>query len=637
MCGIAGILGSQNGPEDESRVRAMVRAQAHRGPDGQQIMRVPGAVLGHNRLAIIDLSARAAQPMISADGRHVLIYNGEIYNYRELRRELDRLPGAEPWRTDSDSEVLLATLRRWGPAGLHRLNGMFAFCLYDTVSGEAMLVRDRFGQKPVIMAQFGKELLFASEVKALLAAGVAPTPDREMWARYLTMASIDEDHRTIFAGITQLLPGEYARFRPDAPLERHAWYRLADHVVPSARDAAEAAAELRELVTDACRIHMRADVPVGVSLSGGVDSSALLAGLSLAGELRPDVRCYSVDFGADYSERLWIEATARHHHLKADIRTYSPTAFHATLKAMIWQLEGPIGGLMNSALAEVMAAARGENVTVLQDGTGPDEAFAGYRNMHDVYVARLFADGNPGADAALAEYASHWGETPENARAHIGQALKRPLTAIDGTVPVRPDLLRPEWRLPAALDTEPLRGDYALRALLANYLQVSKIPRNMRMKDRLSMGFGLELRLPFLDHRVVEFGLSLPPKLWFLGGRSKAILRDALAGTMDEDVRLAPKRSVHTPQGRWLRTEPMLSYVRRLIGSESFASRGFFDVGAVHSAFERFAADGAPNSFFVLQWINLEEWFRTFIDGDAVAQPAPLCPKLSRPQMVADA
>jgi asparagine synthase (glutamine-hydrolysing) len=628
MCGISGILGCKSSPEDVQRVRAMVRAQAHRGPDSWRVAGFPGAVLGHNRLSIIDLSIRAAQPMSSPDGRHVLVYNGEIYNYLELRRELESLPGADPWSSDSDSEVLLAGLRRWGPPFLEKLNGMFAFCFYDTATGEAFLARDRFGQKPLVLAQDETSLLFASEIKALLAAGVPAAPDRDAWGAYLSAATYDDTPNTMFAGIIQLRPGESATFRPGRGLTRQTWYRLLDRVVPRSMRARDAAAELKTLITDACRIHMRADVPVGVSLSGGVDSSALLAGLELAGELHENVRCYSVDFGADYSERPWIQAAAGHHGLTADIREYFPDLFRSSLSSMVWQMEGPVGGLMNSALAQVMSAARENGVKVLQDGTGIDEAFAGYRNIHDLYVGRLLAAGDPDSRRVLAEYAGNWSETEESARSVVQTALSKPITAIDGTVPVRPDLLNPDWRSPPPAKAAPPSGDGFLRHWLAELLQGSKIPRNMRMKDRLGMAFGLELRLPFLDHRLVEFGLSLSPDLWFLGGRSKAILREALAGAMDDDVRLAPKRSVHTPQERWLRSEPMASYIRALLASESFASRGFFDVAASRSAFERFIIEGAPNSFFVWQWINLEEWFRVFIDRDALVTPRPLCPDL---------
>ena len=620
MCGIAGILGTVE-PADRARVAAMCAAQAHRGPDAERVSEVPGAVLGHRRLSIIDLSDRALQPMTV--GRHVLVFNGEIYNYRELR---DELAPRHRFTTTSDSEVLLAAWAEWGEGCLERLNGMFAFCVYDTEDRAAFFARDRFGQKPLYLAEQNGRLLFASEVKALIAAGVPAKADLETWARYLYAASYDDGAATYFDGITQLEPGECARFAPGQGLKRRRYYDLAERIAARDIGDAEAAAETRALLVDAARIHMRADVPVGVSLSGGLDSSALLACLDLAGELHGGVRCVSVDFGGDLTERPWIEAAAGHHHLHSRIEGYTPAAFRADIQPMMWHLEGPIGGLMNCALAPVMAAARAEGLTVIQDGTGLDEAFGGYRNHHNLYLGLALRDGADHAEQAVDDYARNWDVSPDHARAAAKAALTQPGTAIDGTIPVRPELLDAGL---AALyrPSAPARTGDPLRDALIDYLQVRKIPRNTRMKDRLSMAFGLELRLPFLDHRLVEFALSLPPRLLFLHGRSKSIVREALAGAMDDGVRLAAKRSIQAPQGPWLRREPMRSYVQGLLESESFADRGLFDVPKARAAFARFCNGAYDNSFFVWQWINVEEWFRMFIDGNAT-NAAPLCAEL---------
>ncbi|MBM3521123.1 MAG: asparagine synthase, partial [Alphaproteobacteria bacterium] len=431
---------------------------------------------------------------------------------------------------------------------------------------------------------------------------------------------------TYFEGITQLLPGEWARFAPGKPLQRRRWYQVAERVAPRACECEEAAAAVRELLVDAARLHMRADVPVGVSLSGGLDSSTLLASLDLAGELSPRLGCVSVDFGGDLTERPWMEAAARHHGLGTRILPYSPEEFRAHIVPMIWHLEGPIGGLMNCALASVMAEARREGMVVIQDGTGLDEALGGYRNHHNLYLGLAIRAGGPAAERAVSDYCANWGVTPDQARQAGLAALEHSVTAIDGTIPVRPELLAPEfvaaWGAPLA--PEPATGD-PLRDVLASYLQVQKIPRNTRMKDRLSMAYSLELRLPFLDHRLVEYGLSLPPELMFLHGRTKSIVREALKGAMDDEVRLAAKRSIQAPQGAWLMKEPMRSYVRSLIDSESFAARGMFDPDKCRIAFERFCTGADANSFFVWQWINVEEWFRVFIDDDPVVRRRPLC------------
>jgi asparagine synthase (glutamine-hydrolysing) len=625
MCGIAGTIGKID-PDDAARVRRMTAIESHRGPDASRIECLPGAVLGHRRLSIIDLTERGIQPMRSNRGAW-LVFNGEIYNYRELRKELAQ---TYPFRTDTDSEVLLAAWERWGEGCLDRLNGMFAFCLYQPDTRTAFFARDRFGQKPLYLVERDGKLLFASEVKALLAAGVPARPNRAVWTRYLLRASYDDSADSFFEGVRQLMPGECAWFDPARGISYRRYYDLSTKVHRTTLARAEAAAHVRDLLIDVARLHMRADVPVGIALSGGLDSSALLASLELAGELHDGVKCFSVDFGEDLTERPWIEAAATHHHLQSQLFHYSREAFRADVRPMMWHLEGPIGGLMNCALAPVMAGARAAGIRVIQDGTGLDEAFGGYRNHHDLYLGLLIDRCDPGADAAIRDYSRNWQATEEGARSAASRALANVVTAIDGTQPVQLKLLDP--RLLAELeeaDSPRANADDALHRALIDYLQGSKIPRNNRMKDRLSMAYGLELRLPFLDYRLVEFALSLPAELYFSDGRSKAIVRDALEGVMDDRVRLAAKRSIQAPQGAWLKSEPMRTYVADIIASESFAERGLFDVGAAKEAFARFCQGEYENSFFVWQWINVEEWHRMFVDGDPLSEPDPLCREIA--------
>ncbi len=622
MCGISGILG-EVGPGDETAVAGMNAMLVHRGPDGNGISRYPGAILGHTRLAIIDLTEQASQPMSSPDGRFVLVYNGEIYNYKELRNQLS---AHHVFRSNSDTEVLLAAWLRWGRDCLQYLDGMFAFCIYDTKERSAFLARDRFGQKPLFIATKGKKLFFASEIKALLAAGIKAEPDRRTWARYLASASYDDDQTTFFKGISQLLPGECAKWQPEKKLERRLYYRVIDRVKPLNVSFEQAVADTRELLVDAARIHMRADVPVAVSLSGGLDSSALLTCLDSAGELNSSLACLSVEFGGDLTERHWVEAAAAHHNLPTKIHTYNETEFRNSIEPMMWHLEGPLGGLMNSALSTVMELAHVNGFKVIQDGTGLDEAFGGYRNHHNLFLGlRMREDGN-GATHDIAAYARNWGVDESDAQKAAMSELSRSGTTIDGTVPVRHELLSSEV-LKNGDSSQAAQPEHVedLRLALADYLQVRKIPRNTRMKDRMSMGFGLELRIPFLDHRLIEYALSLPPSYYFHEGRSKSIVREALAGEMDDEVRVATKRSIQAPQGLWLMKEPMRSYIKDIVFGDRFASRGFFDVDKVREAFKRFCTHGDSNSFYVWQWINLEEWFRTFVDADAVTKQAKLC------------
>jgi asparagine synthase (glutamine-hydrolysing) len=632
MCGIAGVIGPVSSA-DIATVTKMIQIQAHRGPDGQGVRLLPGAVLAHRRLSILDLSDRASQPMSSQDGRHVLVYNGEIYNYLELRTEL--ASGYE-FLSDSDTEVLLAAWRRWGPDCLDRLEGMFAFCIHDTVSGAAFLARDRFGQKPLYVSEHEGRLFFASEIKGLLAGGVPAGPDMSVWGRYLTTASYDDTRETFFTGVSQLLPGECAWYRTGEELARNRHYRLADHYVPNGLGEAEAADRVRTVVTEACRIHMRSDVPVGMMLSGGLDSSAMVAALGLSVSLHAGVKCFSVDFGPDLTERPWIEATARRHHLPLDVSTFTPEDFLASIRPSMWHQEAPIGGLMNCAFDALLRKAKAQGYPVLLAGAGPDEIFGGYRNHHNLYLGLLLRSGAVDAEARLAEYASKWGVDIAAARYAAEQELDHPHTAIDGTVPVKLEALaRGVVQVACAVAATPGSLGDPLRDSQLHYLQGSKIPRNMRMLDRLGMAHGIEIRSPFMDHRVVELGFSLSPDLYFLGGRGKGILRAAFQSAMDDGVRLATKRSIQAPQGTWLRREPMASYVQKLLDSESFASRGLFNVTRCKALFRRFLDGEFDNSFFVWQWINTEEWFRIFIDSDPVANPLYLATEASRQSLSA--
>ena len=621
MCGVAGILGETR-VGDEERVRAMLDVMPHRGPDAARVQTLQGAVVGFRRLSIIDLSERSMQPLTSRHSSCVMVFNGEIYNFKELRSEL---AGRHRFETTGDAEVLMAAWDEWGERCLERLNGMFGLCIYDPLTRRAFFARDRFGQKPLYLARHGDQLLFASEVKALLAGGVPARPDMTVWSRYLLHASYDDSTDTYFDGVTQLGPGECAWYEPGRELRRRRYYDLRTHA-PQVRAVGvdEAADETRELLRDVARLHMRSDVPVGVSLSGGLDSSALLASLDLSQRLHEDVQCVSVDFGGDLSERPWIEAAACYHGLSASIEGYTPEAFYADIMPLMWHLEGPLGGLMNCALIPVMAAARKQGIVVVQDGTGLDEAFGGYRNHHDLHLGTLLAEGGADADAAVRAYADNWSVTPQAARSAAALAMSGAVTSIDGTVPVRPDLLTARVHEQCGDKPPPGSRSADVRAALIDYLQVRKIPRNTRMKDRLSMAFGLELRLPFLDHRLVEHALSLPPEYYFLHGRTKSIVREALRGAMADDVRVARKRSIQAPQGPWLRREPMVGFVRQLINSERFADRGLFKQSAVIDAFDQFVSGADDNSFFVWQWINVEAWFRTFVDRSPFADPEPL-------------
>ncbi|MEQ8667388.1 MAG: asparagine synthase (glutamine-hydrolyzing) [Rhodospirillales bacterium] len=623
MCGIAGILGEQR-QADERAVQRMLDVQRHRGPDGEGVVRLPDATLGHLRLAILDLSSAADQPMQDTGGRYTIVFNGEIYNYKELRAEL---ASSNDFRGSGDTEVLLSAWAKWGEGCLNRLNGMFAFCIWDSVERTAYFARDRFGQKPLYVATMGDRLLFSSEIKGLLAGGVPASPNRAAWLRYLAHSSYDDNEQTFFDGVQQLAPGTMGRWSRSSGFSQSRWYHLPAQIRADNISGDDAIAQTRDLMIDATRIHMRSDVPVGVSLSGGLDSAAMLACFAASETLHAGTKAISAEFqGAeDYSERDWIVPAAAHHDLDLEMIAYTPEDFLSDFRTQLWHADGPLGGLMNLARARVMNAARNGDIKVMQDGTGLDEAFGGYQLHHDMYLGERIAADPAGSEQDVRDYAAHWGVDDDTARTRAAGALRNDAgaKAIDGTVLADAELLsrdsRAEVASLAAVSLDNPTGDAILDSLL-DYILIRKIPRNTRFVDRMSMAFGVELRCPFLDHRLIELGLCLPRQLRFQDGRSKAVARAAMAGLMDETVRTAPKRSVHTPQGAWLRSDPIKGYVEDLINSSSFAARGFFDADRVRARFREFCTGEFANSFFVWQWINLEEWFRTFVDSGEPAR-----------------
>jgi asparagine synthase (glutamine-hydrolysing) len=608
MCGIAGIIGP-NQADDERVVENMLSVIKHRGPDDTVVQRFEGACLGHVRLSIIDVGNGGKQPAQSKSGLS-LVFNGMIYNYIELKKALTRHYN---FLSRSDTEVLLAAFDIWGSDCLEKLNGMFAFCAFNQETKLASFVRDRFGQKPLFYAFAEGRLFFASEVKSLIAAGFEASSNQNAWANYLSKGNSDASRETFFENIFQLGAAEIMEFQYGLAPKISKYFQLRPSTLRRDMSDETVARKLYELLSDAVDIHMRSDVPVGISLSGGFDSSSLLALLDNLGHLSEPIKCLSVDFGANFSEKEWIERAAQHHNLKPQIYSYKPEECIEDFDKMLWHLEAPSGGIMNFALGKVMSGAKDNGVRVIHDGTGLDEAFAGYMNHHAAYIGQLGLSGDGGYEDALNEFALNWGYHISKASDICKRVALSENTAIDGTNSIRKELLNiSEDHL--LNDGEEKTPVFNIHENLVKYFVKDKIPRNMRMKDRLSMSYGIELRLPFLDHRLVEFALTLPASMYFLGGRSKAIVRSAMRGHMNESVRLAKKRSVQSPQGTWLGSEPMQSFVGDLIHSRSFIGRPLLKHERVKKAFNDYCTKGSENSFFIWQWLNYEMWHRIFID-----------------------
>lgn len=571
MCGIAGLLSRDGRPIDVSLLRAMSEAVAHRGPDGDGIWLAPDARLGlaHRRLSIIDLSSAAAQPMTSADGRFVITYNGEIYNHRELRRELEAA-GVGGWRTDhADTEVILAAWSRWGVDSLRRLRGMFAFALWDVREKSLWLVRDRIGIKPLYYALDERLLAFGSEIKAILADRDRPrTVDETAFFHFLSFMTTPAP-MTLFTGIRKLAAGTWLRVDADGGIEERRWWDALDHDEPllPASDGACAEAVLATL-RDAVRCHKVADVPQGVFLSGGIDSSTNVK-LFSEGETDP-VRTFVVGYEATSIgdelpwARLMADAVGADHHerrlVEGDLLDFLPR--------MVRLQDEPIADPVCVPVYYVAELARRHGVKACQVGEGADELFFGYPGWKAMLqLERANALPVPAlvksAGVALLERLGRGERTYTEIlrRAGAGQAL------FWGGAEAFPEkmkrgLLSPRLRARFADRTSwevlaPIRARFAERAAEPSplnwmtYLDLNlRLPELLLMRvDKMTMGVALEARVPFLDQEVVELAMRIPSAVKTRG--LKHVLKHAVRGLLPEPILRRPKQGFSVPVREW--------------------------------------------------------------------------------------
>jgi asparagine synthase (glutamine-hydrolysing) len=520
MCGIAGIVDRRGAPPDEALLRRMLKQIEHRGPDGEDVWTHGGVGFGHRRLAIIDVTDGGRQPMHF--GSLTVLFNGEIYNYLELREELRAL--GHCFNTDSDTEVLIHCFAQWGEACVHRFRGMWALALYDSANNSLLLSRDRFGIKPLYYSETAEGWLFASEIKALLVAGVGARADERTLASYLTVGLEDHGAGTFYADVKQLLPGHNLRIdlRNDTA-EYTRYYELADHVPDSATAEAYMDA-LRESV----RLHLRADVRVATCLSGGLDSStiAALAISALRRQGEGDFAAFTAKSEwAGNDESPWAEKVVRHcgipwHSVMA---TYED--FASSLETCLMFHDEPVGSSSVFLQYWIMKAAAAEGVRVMLDGQGGDETLLGYERYYPVYLRDQMA--SRGLLAAGGEFFA----------AVRHSALTMPLLlaymVYFNSPAARRVVIRRRSRgvqkrfldmgVEALDDLAPASRD--LRTLQTMEVGRFQLPHLLRYEDRNSMAHSVEARVPFLDHECVEIALALAPSDKIQHGYSKYVLR----------------------------------------------------------------------------------------------------------------
>ena len=593
MCGITGIYHLETPkPVEPARIERMCAAMAHRGPDGQGVWTAPGVGLGHLRLSIIDI-AGSPQPMASSDGRAMLVFNGEIYNYRELREEL-RGFGAE-FRTDGDSEVILAAWQKWGPACVSRLHGMFAFAIYDLTERTLFLARDRLGVKPLFYAPLSDgSVAFASELKGLLAN---PLLRREIdplaIEDYMTWGYVP-DHRSILAGVHKLPAGHTLLLRHGAPLPAPVQYWDVSFAERRQGRASDLEAELLHLLRQAVTSRMVADVPLGAFLSGGVDSSAVVALMAEASN--SPVKTCTIGFDvAALDETGYAQQVATRFATDHRARQVSPDDYQH-VDALAAMFDEPFADASALPTWRVCQLAR-ESVTVALSGDGADEAFAGYRR-HKFHHAEDRLRGlvpqalrGPVLGGLGAVYPkADWAPRSLRAKTTLLSLAGSSEAGYARAVAILPPELRQGLYSPEFLK---LRGDYRaeqpFEAMMrgaqarsgldrAQYADLKFwLPGDILTKvDRTSMAVSLEAREPLLDHRLIEFAAALPEGLRTRRGEGKWLLKKTMQRYLPDEVLYRPKQGFVLPMAAWFRG-PLASSARAIGSSAALARTGWFD------------------------------------------------------------
>jgi len=627
MCGIAGYHGL---PADPALLERMNAHQQHRGPDGDGICVDGPCGLAHRRLSIIDI-AHGQQPMDTADGRYAIAYNGEVYNYLDLRGELEAL--GRTFTTDSDTEVVLQAFAQWGADAFDRFNGMFGLAIWDRHEQRLTLARDHFGIKPLYVAMVpnasgeGEALLFSSEIKPILASGLYEkrVNDRSVY-RYLRFRAHEDGTETFFEGIERLAPGEMLEADANG-IRRRMFTRLKEELLELASvqrpyDAA-AAAEYKRRLVESVRLRLQSEVPVGTSLSGGLDSSAVAViinqllnegdSLSLSAVGARQNTFSAIFPGSINDEEKYVDDVLDICTGHVEAHKILPTAdeFKADLLDFIRTQEEPIISSGPYAQYQVMREAT-KHVTVLLDGQGADEMMAGYIPYYFVYLRQLRAQG---ATLAAAELAKSL-----DVLYRLGRFKLKAKVKLKKSIPTT-HLLNRDFV--AAHRGERYSSEGAnLKKRLVEDLFHNSLPSLLRYEDKNTMRFSLEGRVPFLDKEVLKFIFSLSDEAIIKDGWNKRVLRDATRGLLPESInRRRNKIGFTTPQGEWFMR--LKNHFYNIFLSESFANRPYVNQTEVIAAFEGWIK-GANDVDTMTFWrlINLELWMREFIDehedaGDA--------------------
>ena len=651
MCGIFGVWNVDDGAVDLSALIASLKTIRHRGPDDEGYLLIDtdnkeavpclgadsesqgkfprieqiftpkfNAAFGFRRLSILDLSPSGHQPMSNADGSLWIVFNGEIYNYIELRNELLSL--GYVFHTRSDTEVILNAYDAWGVDCLNRFNGMWGLAIFDKHKKRLFCARDRFGIKPFYYYLGREGFMFASEIKALLKySGVTRKANDAIVFDYLNYGLMDHSDETFYDGIKQLQPAHYLVFENGNVCVERYWDLDPNNKLDLGTDS-EYESRFLELFEDAIRVHLRSDVAVGSCLSGGLDSSSIVCvankllfsdrviSSELIGEKQKTFSSCFED--RNFDERHYIEQVLD---ITSAERNYIfPTAQNLMddIGRLMWHQDEPFGSTSIYAQWCVMRTAAQRGVRVLLDGQGADELLAGYHPYFDSYWGSLLLQGSlPGLMHEWSAYhnnnqVSYWHLMRHTLFSIAPTLIQKQFRAMRGSIGVQADF---HAKYLSRYPVEGIKyGEDMFSQRLYQALVHSSLPALLRYEDRNSMASSIEARVPFLDHRLVEFIFSLPKEQKIREGKTKIILRNSMNGILPEPIRLRKdKMGFVTPESIWMSNE-LQGWLDDILNSKSFRENPYMDVKAVPQLIADHRSKKRPLGSVMWRWINLELW-----------------------------
>lgn len=615
MCGICGIIKFNKQFVYEAPLRKMMQIMMHRGPDDEGIFIEKNVGMGFVRLSIIDLSKAGNQPMVSNDGRYVIVFNGEIYNYIEIREDLKQ-KGCT-FRTNSDTEVLLASYKEWGEACLHRFNGMWAFVVYDRAKKKIFAARDRYGVKPFYYLHTDNSLAFASEIPPLLSLlDCKPNPDYRSIFDYLVFNRTDQTEMTFYKEIKKLQHGHSLNIQivenrsQKAEVKIRKWYDLRSNL----KEPFKSPEEFRAMLCSAVGLHLRSDVPIGVCLSGGLDSSSIVS-IILEDLKKKDLNTFSSVYekGQIGDETEFI---SEYKPFLKNMFFTTPTAesLQADLSDFIKAHAEPIPSTSPYAQYKVMELAKGKVVVTL-DGQGADEELAGYHYFYGFYFKDLLKHARFGKLSSemiqyLLNHHSLYGLKtflyflmPKKSKTRFRVNEKGYL---------KQEFVEEYQRNNSIVGN--LYNSGSLNDALLDHFEY-KLEHLLKWEDRNSMWFSLEARVPFLDYRLVERTLATQGDMIIKNGMTKHLLRESLKGILPEKIRMRrDKEGFGTPQDEWFKKPAWRNMVSEILNSKSFADREIINPLEALKTHHAHISGKTNASKEIWKWVHLELWYREFID-----------------------